>query len=336
MKRLVLAAAVLAAAIPAQALAWGNTGHRIIGQAAVRALPSELPAFLRTARAALDVGELSREPDRSKGAGRLHDNDRSPAHFVDLGDDGKIFGGPSIAALPPTREDYDTALRAVGQDSWKAGYLPYAIIDRWQQLAADFAYWRALDYAARSPKWKTNRAWFEADRARREQLILRDLGELSHFVADGSQPLHVTIHFNGWGDFPNPKGYSQARTVHEAFEGVMVNTSVKPEEVAKAMTPLRLCNCAIEQRMAQYLAANGKLVEAVYELEKAGGLAPGDPRGPAFATKQLGVGASELRDVVVEAWRASLEMKVGWRPVALKDILAGEIDPYPPLYSKID
>ena len=63
-----------------------------------------------------------------------------------------------------------------------------------------------------------------------------------------------------------------------------------------------------------------------------GGLAPGDPRGVAFAVERLAVGASELRDVVVEAWRASANRTIGWKPVAVADVLAGKVDPYPALY----
>jgi hypothetical protein len=81
-----------------------------------------------------------------------------------------------------------------------------------------------------------------------------------------------------------------------------------------------------------YLTGTGRLVIPFYEMEKAGGLKPGDPRGTALAVQQLAVGASELRDVVVEAWRASADRTVGWRPVAVKDVLAGKVDPYPALY----
>ena len=41
-------------------------------------------------------------------------------------------------------------------------------------------------------------------------------------------------------------------------------------------------------------------------------------RGPAFAVDQLARGASELRDLVVEAWTASATASVGWKPVAVK------------------
>ena len=155
------------ACLPAgQAFAWGATGHRLIGRAAVEALPSELPAFLRDPASVEAVGELAREPDRWKGAGLAHDADRDPGHFLDLGDDGRVFGGPALGALPATREGYDTALRAVGVDSWKAGYLPYSIVDGWQQLVEDFAYWRVdTAGAARSG---SHRPWFLVDRRARE------------------------------------------------------------------------------------------------------------------------------------------------------------------------
>src|SRR5207237_10902595 len=60
MKRLIAPALfAVALAVPSSLLAWGNTGHRMIGELAIRALPTEAPAFLRTAQAARDVGELS-------------------------------------------------------------------------------------------------------------------------------------------------------------------------------------------------------------------------------------------------------------------------------------
>jgi hypothetical protein len=332
MKRLPVAAlAALAVAAPTSLLAWGGTGHRIVGELAVRALPAEVPAFLRTKQAALDVAELSREPDRSKAAGKVHDHDRDAGHFVDLDEDGKILGGPPMLPLAATRADYETGLRAAGLDQWKAGYLPYSIIDRYQQLTTDFAYWRVLDAAERNPAWKQNRAWFRQDRIRREALVLKSIGELSHFVGDGSQPLHVTTHFNGWGDYPNPKGYSTAR-LHGPFESDLVQATVKPAAVAAKMTPFKSCDCPIEQRVGAYLLQAGAVVIPFYEMEKAGGLAPGDPRGTALATERIAVGASELRDLVVEAWRASANVKIGWRPVAVQDVLSGKTDPYPALY----
>lgn len=327
----VLAAAALVGLTPGAVFAWGGAGHRFIGEAAMRSLPLETPAFLHSAQAVLDVGEFSREPDRVKGAGRLVDNDLDPGHFLDLNDDGTVLGGPALAALPLTRAEYDTVLRAANQNSWKAGYLPYSIIENSQLLARDFAYWRVLTAAEANPAWSAHKTFFTADRRRREGEILRQIGELSHYVGDGSQPLHVTIHFNGWGDFPNANGYTTAK-VHSPFETDLVQTSVTEAGVMAKMAPLRDCHCATQKRVADYLAVTAALVAPFYELEKAGGLTPGDPRGPAFATERIALGASELRDMIVQAWRFSATQSVGYKPVAVADVLAGKVDPYIALY----
>ena len=332
MKRLLAAAcAALAFAAPANVFAWGATGHRIIGEAAMRALPASAPGFLRTPQAALDVGEYSREPDREKGAGRAYDSDRDPGHFLDLSDDGTVLGGPRLGALPPTRPEFERAMVAVGQDNWKSGYLPYSILDRYQQLAHDFAYWRVLAAAEANPAWAAHKAWYAADRRRREGQILIAIGELSHFVGDGSQPLHLTVHFNGWGEFPNPNGYTTAK-VHGPYESDMVLARVKPEAVAAAMIPPRPFQGPVDQRIADYLIGTSRQVIPFYEMEKAGGMAPGDPRGPAMATRQIALGASELRDMIVLAWTASERQTVGYKPVSVADVVAGRVDPYDALY----
>ena len=111
-----------------------------------------------------------------------------------------------IDKLPVTREAYDTQLRAGGSTQYKAGYLPYSIIDGWQQVRKDFAYWRVAVKGAETATTPEERAWFEADRRLREKLTLRDIGIWSHYVGDASQPLHVSVHYNGWGDYPNPRG----------------------------------------------------------------------------------------------------------------------------------
>lgn len=335
MKRLLAAgAAALVLALPGTVFGWGGSGHRMIGVAAMRALPAELPAFLKAPQAIVDVGEFSREPDRIKRAGKAFDSDRDQGHFLDLGDDGTVFGGPKVTALPGTRQDYEKALQAVGSDSWKAGYLPYSILESYQQLTQDFAYWKALKFAESNKAWAAHKAFFTADRVRREGQILIAIGELSHYVGDGSQPLHVTLHFNGWGDYPNPNGYSTSRTLHGDFEGALVRQSITQADVEKAIAPLHATDGGVDiQQVGAYLAATGSQVTPLYELEKAGGLKPGDPRGAAFATRQMGLGASALRDMIVMAWRGADRQTVGWRPVPLADVLSGKTDPYNALYA---
>ncbi|MBC7168022.1 S1/P1 Nuclease [Phenylobacterium sp.] len=331
--RILPLAAILSFVVPAQALAWGGHGHRIIGVAAMEALPDDVPAFLHDPSVIADVGELSREPDRSKGAGKIHDSNRDPGHFVDLDDTRRVMGGPVFQApLPPTRADYEAALQAAGLDSWKAGYLQYSIVEEYQQLTLEFAYWRVLTAAERFAADPGRRAWYAEDRRRREALLKRTIGYLSHFVADGSQPLHVSVHYNGWGDYPNPKRYTTAR-IHGAFEGEFTRENVDLAGLKAQMQPFESCDCPIEERTVDYILASLTQVEPLYALEKDGGLQPAGPRGAAFATERAAAGASELRDLIVEAWRESADSQVGWKPVKVSDVEAGRVDPFDALYS---
>ncbi len=176
--------------------------------------PAELPAFLRGPEAAARIGLLSQEPDTTRNAGQPHDWDLDPGHFLDVSDDMTILGGPRLSALPPSRRDYDTALRAVGFDQYKAGFLPYNILDGYQQLVKDFALLRAYQASVKNAaKFKLDAAG-RRDLARllslRQMLTLRDLGYWAHFVEDASQPMHVSVHYNGWGDGPQPAGLHAA------------------------------------------------------------------------------------------------------------------------------
>lgn len=330
-----LAFAALAAACgwAGQALAWEDVGHRWIGVLGASSLPATVPAFLRTPQAARDIGEWAREPDRSRGAGRTHDQDRDPGHFADGDENMKVLGGPELAHLPTTRAEYEKQLQAVNQDSWKAGYLPYSIIEGYQQLAKDFAYWRAETYGEKVAKDPAHKAWLTQDRIRREKQILFDLGYWAHFVGDGSQPLHMTYHYNGWGPGPNPKGFTNEK-IHGPFEGEFVNRNVKFEAVRAAMRPYADCGaCNINEMVGAYLVNTAKYVEPTYELWKDGGLKDGDPRGVAFVTARISEGAAELRDLVTDAWNASGKATVGYPAVSATDVEAGKAgDAYDLLY----
>ena len=173
--------------------------HLISGAAAVLAITiAPLGAAWGGEQPAIAV--LGRELDRTKGAGDPHDKERDAGHFVSLDDAGLVAGVLALDALPTTREAYDSALRDDGKTTqYNVGYLPLAIVDGWQQLVKNFAYWRAASVGGRTALDPADRAWFDAGRQRRERLVIRDLGVWSHYVADASQPMHVSIHFDGWG-----------------------------------------------------------------------------------------------------------------------------------------
>ncbi|KQY70109.1 MULTISPECIES: hypothetical protein [unclassified Brevundimonas] len=339
MKRLALAALVLVAAggVALQADAWGNTGHRLIGVAAVRGLTDEMPAFLRTPGAAAEVGELAREPDRTKGGGQPHDRERDTAHFVDMTDDGRIMNaqGLSIDALPRLKSEYDAALLAAGIEVDDAGYLPYAIMDGYQQLVRDFATWRVLNAAEGRERDPGKRAWYREDRLRREALILRDMGYLGHYVGDGSQPHHTTIHYNGWSQsVPNPEGFTTSRQTHGAFENAFTGRVARLDAIEAAMAAPALDGFDLRARVPAYLKTTLAEVRPFYGLEKAGGFAESDARGAAFVTARLAAGASELRDLYVLAWRDSADDSIGWPVVKVAEVEAGTADPWLAMYGE--
>ncbi|HRO33669.1 MAG TPA: S1/P1 Nuclease [Brevundimonas sp.] len=333
MKRLVLAVAAVAvlAAPAAQVSAWGSTGHRLVGMAAIRALPDELPAFLRTPGAVADIGELAREPDRWKGAGQPHDRERDTAHFVDMDDAGRVMNasGPAIDALPRLKSEYDAALIAAGTNVNDAGYLPYAIMDGWQQVVRDFAYIRVLNAAEARETNPERRAWYRVDRERREALTLRDIGVLAHYVGDASQPHHTTIHYNGWDrNTPNPEGFTTSRQTHSDFENAFTSRVARLDMVEAAMPAFSDRAVDMNGRIATYLRTTLTQVTPFYRLQKAGAFRDTDARGAEFVTARLGAGAAELRDLIVLAWRASGETTIGWPAIKVAEVEAGTIDPW--------
>ena len=277
-------AAIILALSPEPAFAWGSTGHELVSGCAIDMLSKNVPAFLRTKLVRDQIALLGREPDRWKGAGRVHDSERDAAHYLDVGDDGKINGLYTLEMLPGTRGDFEKGLRLKGVEPNNQGYLPYAIIDGYQQLVKDFAYWRADKVGAAKAKTKADRAWFAADQKLREQLITRDIGVWSHYVGDGSQPLHMSDHYNGWNDqYPDPMTYPppgqppEVRGLHAYFEGPFVKAHVTAATVKAAMRPYADCACTIEQRVPKYLTATLDLVRPFYEMVTKGAIRDATP-----------------------------------------------------------
>ena len=324
---------ILLAALAGQAQAWGAFGHNMISSMAIELLPDDMPAFLLTEDVPFTIGELSRKPDRWRDAGTTHDKERNSGHWINLDDQGRAVGGPTLAELLETREAYDTLTRAVGHTQYSAGYLLYNVIDGWQQLVKDFAYWR-VDVAATDSATDPARAGRVArDRQLREMLILRDLGVWSHYVADASNPMHTTIHSDGWGDHPNPSGYSTERGLHTRFEATFVNANIEAAEVLKRMPVPTKCDCSIMDRVRTYIGSSNAQVIALYEFERQGAFnGPNEP-GKDFVAAQMAAAVAEIRDLVVMAWSASESAEVGFPSVTVPDVIGGD-DPTVALFGR--
>lgn len=327
---LLLSAALVVA--PMNALAWGRVGHRTINRLAVTNLPTSVPAFVRSANARAEIAALGPEEDYLKGAGRSWDADHDSGHFLDLGDNGTVAGVIRMNDLPPTMSAYAQALAGVGTNPYKVGYLPYRIMDGFERLRMDFAYWRAFDYQAVHAKSADARAAFESERNLRQTLILRDIGDWGHFVADGSQPLHVTIHYNGWGRYPNPNHFSTSHRIHAMFESQFVAAHITAAEVQRYVTgnvptnPQRLLSqSAIAAMVGAYLTGSSSAVPRLYSIEKSGGFRNATPQAVDFTAQQLARGASMLRNLIALAWEDSLNESVDYPAVKVRAVLNGSV-----------
>jgi hypothetical protein len=323
--------------LPVPALPWGSAGHIMVNRIGAERLPASLPAFVRSRQAIDEIASLGPEEDRLKGAGTSWDGDSDQAHFLDIDDNGLVAGVVSLSALPPDMERYAAALAPAHTTPYRQGYLPYAIMDGFERVRKDFAIWRVDNYLATHALTPDARVRYASDRALRETLTLRDIGVWGHFVADGSQPLHVTVHYNGWGDYENPKNYTTSHTVHATFESTFVSAHVTADAVRARVAPYAPAKVEhlqtqdeIAARVGQYLAGSAKGVPALYDLWTANGFAEATPQAVAFTAQQLARGAAMYTTLIALAWDDSINESVGYPPVPVRDILAGKVAPRDP------
>jgi hypothetical protein len=321
---------------PVNAFAWGETGHTMINRLAAEALPASMPAFVRSASAVDEIATLGPEEDRIKDAGTSWDSDNDPGHYLDIGDDGTVDGVVRLDALPKDMEAYARALESAGSDPYRTGYVPYTIMDGFERMRKDFAIWRIDDYMAVHATTDAARAAFAQDRTLREDLTLRDIGDWGHFVGDGSQPLHITIHFNGWGNYPDPNGYTENH-IHSYFESDFVDKYAKIGDVRAMMKPYvpdlpeqLLTQAQIGTLVGAYLEGTSKAVDPLYALYAAQDFQNGDQRAIDFTDEQLARGASELRNLIALAWADSLNQTFGYPAVPVRDVLSGKVAPVSP------
>ena len=124
----------------------------------------------------------------------------------------------------------------------------------------------------------------------REQLILRDLGTWAHFVEDASQPMHVSLHYNGWAPDPNPDGFVTGPGLHAKFESAFVNANVQEADIEALVEPFHHCDDTVQACTEQYLTATARWTTRLYQLEKAGRVRQSDGGIQGICGRQAGGG----------------------------------------------
>lgn len=267
--------------------AWGNEGHRLINRLAATNLPTDVPSFLRSEAAVSEMEYLGPEPDRWRSTAEPELSAAlSPEHFVDL------EPADALGPLPRNRLDFEAKVFASGQRPEKIGLQPWETIEIWERLKAAFREYRRLSAVGQDTRPVEQAAIFYA-------------GWLGHYVADGSQPLHTTIQYNGWVG-PNPNGYTTAHQIHWQFEGIFVAANLHALQVEPRMTPAHALEGDLFDSYVAYLRHSATDVETVYRLEKAGGFTgTGSTESRDFTASRLAAGASILSDMIYTAWLES-------------------------------
>jgi hypothetical protein len=280
---LLLVSAALVA--PRTSFAWGEHGHRLSGRAAATRLPKAMPAFFRKAVAQLEY--LNPEPDRWRSKVMLEMNEAfSYDHFLDL----EMV--PPSALDAEDRYAYLAALSQAGvKEPEKAGLAHFRILELYQRLRTEFHLWR-------NAKDGKTRGWIE-------QRILNDAGVLGHYVSDGANPHHATIHYNGWDkNTPNPNGYTTDNTFHGRFESEYVQSHIVIGDLLPLIKPQPRTIETPRAEIIAYFKQSNTLVERLYQLDKqakfdAQTTAPEHKR---FAIDRLVAGSEMLRALWWTAW----------------------------------
>ena len=307
---------------PALCHAWDYEGHRIINQLALAGLPADFPAFVRTSEAAARIVFLSGEPDRWRNQPDLPLKQvNGMDHYLDI--EQLTTAGFTSETVSPLRYEFatqfataraqhpekfpiiDLAKNADHSREWP-GFLPWAITENYAKLKSAFSSLKAYQEAG-TP--------VEIANAHANALYV--MGVMGHYVGDGAQPLHTTIHTNGWiGD--NPHGYTTWNRFHAWIDGGFIGkiglqfSDVSPKaRAAKVLVgpPEPEQRDPMFDAVMHYLLVQHERVVPLYELDKARKLkadsAENNGEGRAFFEEQFLRGGEMLGSIWLTAWRNS-------------------------------
>lgn len=303
MRRLALAAALATtlavATVPVTAHAWGVRAHAVIDRAAIEAIPNDGPVFLR------------RHVDYIAASASLPDTWRDDAEGFS-----KIAEDPNhgwfreqftfLRPIPRSRHEFvlalykrylaikdaDPAIAARTNVRW-TGTLPYAAVEAYQRLIVCMRAVRAAQASGGEVSVPEQQCGFEA--------IL-----LGHYIGDGSQPLHVSIHSDGWRG-ANPNGYTHDRSIHGRFESRFVDAiGLTAADIAPRIGAPAHRQGDMFDAVLAFLDTSGDRLERVYQLEKRDGFANANDKDVrALVYERAAAGAAMLRDMLCRAWAES-------------------------------
>jgi hypothetical protein len=274
---------------------WGVRAHVAANHLAVMSLPDDGPVFLKNY---VDwIAETGPLPDSWRGVSEPYS---------------KLFEDPNhgwfkeqfafMKAIPRSRYEfvlalYDEYLRIKDSDPERArltnvrwtGTLPYAAMENYDRMKSAMRLYRRLAAQKQDTKFI-------------EQDIAFYMGWMGHYTADGAQPLHDSIHHDGWiGD--NPKGYTTDPRIHGRFEsGYVELIQLTENDLRPHLTAPKTLDDPFVAVLA-HLDDAFTHMEEVYQMDKRGAFANKDDRAARMLVyQQLAKASSLLRDLTYTAW----------------------------------
>lgn len=301
---------------------WDYEGHRMVNQLALAAMPADFAPFTREPAAAERIAFLAGEPDRWRNV-----TDHPVKHYASLDHyfdyEQLAMAGMTSESVPEMRYDFvakfaaarvthaaafpviDPAKNADHTSEWP-GFAPWAITEYYGKLKSAFTYLKTFQELG-TPE--------EIANAQANTIYL--MGVMGHYVGDCSQPLHLTIHHNGWeGD--NPHGYTRWPKFHAWIDGGFIGKAgIKTADVLAKVVPADQIQLPANGTgrdpmftyVMSYITAQHQFVEPLYVLDKAGAFREENigqsNAGRDFIEARLLTGGKTLAAIWLTAWRST-------------------------------
>jgi len=277
-------AAAVAVVLLAGGVAYGydGPGHHLATRAAVAALPDDVPCFFRAAGPAIANGSMDPDVFKLEELPQLR-NAEYPEHYFDM----ELLKGRTP---PPLRYQFIDLCAKERISPSKVGTLPYAVVEWTQRLTVAFAEYR---------RWP--------EKARLRQKCIVYAGILAHYAEDTTQPLHVTVDYDGR---VLEGGKSPRSGIHAKVDALIQKLEVEPVEVAGRVKPEAFGD--LWPAVLAQLNRSYGLVDRTYELEQ---LLPGredplpeDVKVVEFARDRLEAAARFTASLYLTAWCDSAKL----------------------------
>lgn len=200
---------------------WGDNGHKLITKHALNLLQNEI-TFSEDFKS--KIIEHSVDPDYRK----KNDPSEPQKHFIDIDYYKEFLNGEMIFSLDSLKKIYGDSIVTA------QGILPWATITTYSNLINAFK---------------------EQDKDK----ILLYTSDLAHYVADGHQPLHTTMNYNG--QLTNQKG------IHFRYEIEMIDKNLESiEQNLKLITPTYITN--VTKFVFNYLTESNFEIDILLTADK--------------------------------------------------------------------